>query len=268
MSAFQDKVVVITGGSEGIGKALVETFLQLGAKVATCGRNYDKLYHLRSTHTHMPLFIHTADVSREQDCRNFIDAVIHSFGTIDILVNNAGVSMRALVQDAEPEAIRKVMDTNFWGTVLCTKFALPYIMHNRGSIVGVSSIAGFRGLPGRSGYSASKFAINGFFESLRTEMLESGVNVLWVCPGFTTSNIRNAALDKKGNAHGETTMDESKMMSAQECALHIIHAIKKRKRTLILTFTGKRTVLLNKLFPKFADKLVRKFFYKDGRLVK
>lgn len=268
MSAFLNKVVVITGGSEGIGKALVQSFLQLGAKVATCGRNYDKLYQLQSIYSNKPLMIHTADVSKEQDCKNFIDAVIKNFGSIDILINNAGISMRAVVEEVEFDAIRKVMDINFWGTVYCTKFSLPYILKNKGTIVGVSSIAGFRGLPGRSGYSASKFAVNGWLESLRTELLDSGTNVMWVCPGFTTSNIRNAALNKKGESHGETPMDESKMMSADECATHIIKAIKNRKRTLVLTFTGRRTVFMNKIFPGLADKLARKFFFKNGKLVR
>ncbi len=268
MSVFSNKVVVITGGSEGIGKALVDAFLALGAKVATCGRNYDKLYHLQSTYPGRPLFIQSTDVSKEQDCKMFIDAVIKNFGTIDILINNAGVSMRALFSDVEFDALRKVMDVNFWGSVYCTRFALPYIIQNRGTVVGISSIAGFRGLPGRSGYSASKFAVNGWLEALRTELLESGVNVMWVCPGFTASNIRVAALDKNGNALGETPMDEGKMMSGEECAQHIVEAIEKRKRTIVLTKTGKETVLLNRFFPAIADKLVRKFFYKNGELVK
>lgn len=268
MSSFQQKVVVITGGSEGIGKALVDIFLQQGAKVATCGRNYDKLYQLQSAHPGKPLFIHTADVSKEQDCRLFIDAVVKSFGTIDVLINNAGISMRAVVQEVSLEAIRKVMDINFWGTVYCTKFALPHIVKNKGTVVGVSSIAGYRGLPGRSGYSASKFAVNGWLEALRTELLDSGVNVMWVCPGFTASNIRNAALNKEGAAQGESPMNEGKMMSSEECADHILHAIEKRKRTIVLTFKGKQTVFLNRFFPALADKLVRKFFFKNGELVK
>jgi len=268
MSIFQNKIVVITGGSEGIGKALVDAFLHLGAKVATCGRNYDKLYHLQSSHPGKPLMIHTADVSKESDCSNFIEAVIKSFGTIDILINNAGISMRSLVTDVELDTIRKVMDINFWGTVYCTKLALPYILQNKGTVVGVSSIAGYRGLPGRSGYSASKFAVNGWLESLRTELLQSGTNVMWVCPGFTTSNIRNVALNKEGQSQGESPMNEAKMMSSEECAEHILSAIKKRKRTLVLTFTGKRTVLMNRFFPSLTDKMVRKFFFKNGELVK
>lgn len=268
MSIFENKIVVITGGSEGIGKALVDTFLQQGAKVATCSRNYDKLYSLQQIHSGKPLLIYTADVSKEQDCRNFIDAVIQSFGTIDILINNAGVSMRSLVAEVELDTLRKVMDINFWGTVYCTKFALSYITRNNGTIVGVSSIAGYRGLPGRSGYSASKYAVNGWLEALRTELLNTGTNVMWVCPGFTASNIRNVALNRFGKSQGESPMDESKMMSADVCAGHILRAIRKRKRTLVLTLTGKETVYLNRFFPSLADKMVKKFFFKNGELVK
>ncbi|MEK0413772.1 MAG: hypothetical protein RL070_1260 [Bacteroidota bacterium] len=268
MDQIQGKVVVITGGSDGIGKALVELYLHKGAKVATCARNYQKLYQLQSAHTGKPLFIHATDVSKEIDCRGFINAVIKEFGTIDILINNAGVSMRALVQDVDLDTIRRVMDINFWGTVYCTKFALDHIIKNKGTIVGVSSIAGYRGLPGRSGYSASKYAVNGWLEALRTELLESGTNVMWVCPGFTSSNIRNAALNSKGESQGESPMDEGAMMSSEECAEHIATAIEKRKRTLVLTFTGKRAVFMNKFFPSLADKLVRKFFFKNNELVK
>lgn len=268
MSIFSNKVVVITGGSEGIGKALVDTFLQHGAKVATCGRNYDKLYLLQSTYPGKPLLIHTADVSKEADCTLFMAAVIKSFGTIDILINNAGISMRSLLVDVEFDTIRKVMDINFWGTVYCTKMALPYILQNKGTIVGLSSIAGYRGLPGRSGYSASKFAVNGWLEAIRTELLDSGTNVMWVCPGFTSSNIRNVALNKSGESQGESPMNEDKMMSSEACAGHIIRAIEKRKRTLVLTFEGKRTVFMNRFFPSLADRLVRKFFFKKGELVK
>jgi len=268
MSNFKNKVVAITGGSDGIGKALVDAFLTLGAKVATCGRNYDKLYQMQSLHAGKPLMILTADISREHECKSFIDATIENFGHIDILINNAGISMRALFCEVEIEALKKVMDVNFWGSVYCTKFALDSIIKQKGSIISISSVAGYRGLPGRSGYSASKFALNGWMESIRTELLETGVNVLWVCPGFTTSNIRNTALDKNGQSQGETTMNEDAMMSSEECASWIINAIEKRKRTLVLTFQGKQTVVLNKFLPSIADKLVRKFFYKNQQLVK
>ncbi len=265
---FTNKVVVVTGGSDGIGKALTGALLKVGAKVATCGRNGQKLQNLSASNTGLPLFTMIADVSKEGDCRNFINGAIEKFGGIDILINNAGISMRALFKDTDLSTLRSVMDINFWGTVYCTKYALNSIIERKGSIVGVSSIAGYRGLPGRSGYSASKYAVIGWLEALRTELLETGVNVMWVCPGFTTSNIRNVALNKEAKPQGESPMNENEMMSAEECARHILHAIEKRKRTLVLTFNGRRTVLINKLFPGLADKLVRKFFFKNGELVK
>ena len=268
MSFFKNKVVVITGGSDGIGKALVEVFLQQGARVATCGRNNDKLYQLEKSHSNEPLITYSIDVSNETDCAFFIDRVIKSFGAIDILINNAGISMRALFNETNLETLKKVMDINFWGTVYCTKYALPYILKQQGTIVGVSSIAGYRGLPGRTGYCASKFAVNGFFEALRTELLESGVNIMWVCPGFTASNIRNAALNKNATPQGASPMDENEMMTAEECAALILRAIEKRKRTLIFTANDKRAVLINRLMPSLADKLTRKFFFKNGELVK
>lgn len=267
-SHFKDKVVIVTGGTDGIGRALVDKFLQLGAKVATCGRDHDKLYSLQSNYPSSPLHTMVADVSNENDCRRFIETTTKFFGGIDILVNNAGISMRALLKDAEIDVIRRVMDINFFGAVYCTKYALESIIARKGSIVGVSSIAGYRGLPGRSGYSASKFALQGWLESIRTELSQDGVHVMWVCPGFTSSNIRYAALDKSGQSQGETPMDEGSMMSAEECAEHIVTAIRKKKRTLVLTFTGKRTVFMNKFLPRFTDKMVEKFYFKDGKLVK
>jgi len=267
-SYFSDKVVVVTGGTDGIGKALVDELLQSGARVATCGRDHDKLYRLQSTYPSSPLHTKITDVSSENECRRFIETTIKVFGGIDVLINNAGISMRALLQDSTMEVLRKVMDINFFGAVYCTHFALNSLIERKGIIVGVSSIAGYRGLPGRSGYSASKFALQGWLEAIRTELIDSGVHVMWVCPGFTTSNIRNAALNNKGESQGESPLDESKLMSAEECARIILHAIEKKKRTVIMTFTGKRTVLLNKFFPGFTDKMTRKFFYDKGTLVK
>ncbi|HMK27937.1 MAG TPA: SDR family oxidoreductase [Chitinophagaceae bacterium] len=265
---FKNKVVVVTGGTEGIGKALVSALIERGAKVATCGRNHDKLYQLQREFPAANLHTMVTDVSSENDCRRFMEATIKVFGGIDILINNAGISMRALIKETDVEVIRKVMDVNFYGTVYCTKYALGSIIARKGTIVGVSSIAGYRGLPGRSGYSASKFAVQGWLEAIKTELMGDGVHVMWVCPGFTTSNIRNAALNKEGTSHGETPMDENKMMSAAECAEHILKAVRKKKRTLVLTFTGKRTVFMQKFFPKLADKLAYKYFFKDGKLIK
>lgn len=263
---YQDKVVVVTGGTDGIGKAMVQLLLAKGARVSTCGRNHDKLYLLQKENPGNFLHTMVADVSRENDCRLFIESTINLFGGIDILINNAGISMRSLLKDAKSEVIQKLMEVNFMGSVFCTKIALDSIIARKGTIVGVSSIAGYRGLPGRTGYSASKFALQGFLEALRTEMLEEGVHVMWVCPGFTASNIRHAALNKDAEAHGETSMNEEQMMPSEVCADHIIQSIEEKRRTRVLTFTGKRTVFMNRFFPSLTDKLVHRFFFRNGKL--
>lgn len=268
LASFKNKVVMITGGSDGIGKAMIELLIPLGAKIATCGRNHDKLYQLELAYVGKPLHTMVADISVETDCKRFIETTIKVFGRIDILINNAGISMRGLLKDTDAEVIRRVMDVNFFGTVNATKQALPYIIQSKGTIVGVSSIAGYRGLPGRSGYSASKFALQGWLESIKTELVADGVHVMWVCPGFTASNIRNAALTEKGAAQGESPLDEKSLMSPEACAEHILRAVQKKKRTLVLTFQGKQTIFLNKWFPALTDKLVRKFYFKDNLLVK
>jgi short-subunit dehydrogenase len=209
------------------------------------------------------------DISNEEECRRFIDSTLETFGRIDILINNAGISMRALFTDCDTKVIRKVMEINFLGAVYCTKYALPSILENKGVIVGVSSTAGYRGLPGRSAYSASKFALQGWLESLRTELLHSGVHVMWVCPGFTASNIRLAALDSRGSARGESVLEEGRLMTAEACARHILHAIQRRRRTLVLTLLGKVTVLINKVAPSLADRLTYNHYYnKKGEFVK
>ena len=267
-SFFNNKVVVVTGGTDGIGKALVESLLAAGAKVSTCGRNHDKLYQLQTEYPSAPLQTMVADVSNENDCRRLMELTVKIFGGIDILINNAGISMRAELKDTSVDVIKKVMDINFYGVVYCTKYALPFITERKGIIAAVSSIAGYRGLPGRSGYSASKFALQGWLESIKTELMDSGVHVMWVCPGFTASNIRFAALTNDGKEQGSTPMDEGAMMSSEECAKKILHAIEKKERTVVMTFTGKRAVFMNKFFPKLTDKFIHKFYYKDGKLVK
>jgi short-subunit dehydrogenase len=265
---FSNKVAVVTGGTDGIGKALVDALLAQGAKVSTCGRHHDKLYKLQRDYASYPLHTVVADVSSENDCRHFIESTIKVFGGIDILINNAGISMRSLFRDAELEVTRKLMEVNFFGAVYCTKYAINSIVERKGTIVGISSIAGYRGLPGRSAYSASKFALQGWLEAIKTELSGDGVHVMWVSPGFTSSNIRNAALNSKGQRQGESPMDENKMMTPEECAQHILTATRKKKRSLVMTFTGKETVFMQRFFPGLADKFVRKFYFKEGKLIK
>jgi short-subunit dehydrogenase len=185
------------------------------------------------------------------------------FGRIDILINNAGISMRAMFADTQLHVIETLMKVNFWGTVYCTKYALAHILKEGGSIVAVSSIGGLMGLPGRTGYSASKFAINGFMESLRTENLKTGLHVLMAFPGFTASNIRNTALASDGSTQGESPRAEEKMMSAEEVARAIYKAIYNRKNKIVLTRQGKAMVLINKYFPGWLSKQIYKVMAKE-----
>lgn len=257
-SFLKNKVVVITGASSGIGKALADQALAAGAKVAVCARNKDKLVAAFGQHDN--LLAEAADVSDEASCAAFVAQVQEKWGGIDILVNNAGLSMRAMFAELDLKVLRELMDINFWGTVYMTKYALPAILQRKGTIAGISSIAGYRGLPARTGYSASKFAMQGFLESLRTELLHSGVNVMWASPGFTASNIRNVALGADGGTQKETPLDEAKLMSAAACAGIIFSGIEKRKRSVVMTTQGKATVWLNKLFPGWMDKKVFSHF--------
>ncbi len=263
MYLLNGKVIVITGASSGIGKALAFEALKQGALVALCARKVNTLKELYGNMDESNVFYMPVDVSKEEDCTNFMNAVVNKWGRINVLINNAGISMRALFEDVDTKVIRELMEINFFGAVYCTKYALPSILKNKGVIVGISSIAGYRGLPARTGYSASKFALQGFLESLRTELLYTGTNVMWVCPGFTSSNIRNVARSSDGSAQGETPLNEGKLMTAEECAEIILTAIKKRKRTVVMTFLGKLTVWVNKLFPAFADKSVYNHFLKE-----
>lgn len=252
---FQNKVVIITGASSGIGEACAIAFDRLGANVVLASRNVEKLQAVAEKLGHENLCVAT-EVSNEEDCRNLIHAAADKFGRIDLLVNNAGITMRAAFREVKLEVIRQVMEVNFWGTVYCTKYAMPYLLQSKGTVVGISSIAGFVGLPGRTGYSASKFAMNGFLESLRIENRLTGIHVLTACPGFTNTNIRFTGLDKDGNPQGDSPRDEDSMMTSEEVADAIARAVLKRKKYLILTRQGKLTVILNKLFFGRLDKLI------------
>ncbi len=263
---MRNKIIVITGSSSGIGKACAVEFAKRGAKVVISARNQENLAAAENElkFIHENILAVPCDVSKEDDCRKLIIESVEKFGGIDVLVNNAGISMRAQFEETDLNVLKKVMDINFWGSVYCTKHALPYLLISKGSIVGISSIAGKKGLPARSGYCASKFALEGFLQSVRIENLKNGLHVLIACPGFTASNIRKTALDKSGGAQGESPRNESAMMSADLVAEKIAHAVEKRKNNLVLTREGKLTVLLDKLFPSWVDRLVYSHFKKEN----
>ena len=262
---MKDKIVIITGASSGIGKACAIAFSDAGAIVVLAARDGEKLKELETKLKEKGRGVLSVitDVTKEEDCKHLIESAVSHFGKIDVLICNAGISMRALFADVDLKVLKQLMDVNFWGTVYCSKYALPYLISSKGSLVGVSSIAGKKGLPGRTGYSASKFAMEGFLETVRTENIPNDLHVLVVCPGYTASNIRNTALSKDGKQQGESPRDENEMMRAEEVAKRILNAIKKRKRDLILTTTGRLTVFLNKFIPSFLDKMVYKQIAKE-----
>lgn len=270
------KVVIITGASSGIGLATAKEFASKGDCVVLAARNAEKLkstveslgqqygQEAELENKKVPRFIAVAtDVVKEEDCKNLIAKTVEVYGRIDVLVNNAGISMRAMFKDLDLSVIRNLMDVNFWGTVYCTKYALDYLLKSKGSVVGVISIAGFKGLPARTGYSSSKFAIYGFLDTLRVEHLHDGLHVMIFAPGFTASNIRFTALTADGSAQGETPRDEGKMMSAEEVAARLVKGVYKRKAQIILTPIGKITVWLNKFFPRLVDRLEYNYMKKE-----
>ena len=251
---FRDKVAIVTGASSGIGLATATQLAKYKAKVVLAARSEDKLNELcNELSVYTDVISVKTDVSVEADCRNLIEQTVKRFGRIDILINNAGISMRAMFKDLDLSVIHRLMDVNFWGTVYCTKYALPYLLDVKGSVVGVISTAGYKGLPGRTGYSASKFAINGFLDTLRSEHLYDGLHVMIYSPGFTASNIRKTALMVDGSIQGDTPREEGKMMTSEKVGLIMLNHIRRRSRRATLTFTSNLLLVLTRLFPITTD---------------
>ncbi len=249
--------VVVTGASSGIGEALARAYAAIGANVVLGARQEARLQQITeeikaaggsATYS-------VVDVVKEEECKALISNAVDSYGRIDVLICNAGLSMRALFDDVELTVLHRLMDVNFWGTVNCVKYALPYIQSTKGSIAGVSSVAGLHGLPARTGYSASKYAMTGFLETIRIENMKKGVHVMIACPGFTASNVRLSALTADGTNQGETPRDEDKMMSSEEVAQIIIRDIQRRKRLSLMEFNGRATHFVKKFCPAFLDKM-------------
>lgn len=255
---MKGKTVVITGATSGIGKALAFAFGVRGSKIFITGRNQAAIDQTIAELSEKQIVVRgfLANAASEEDNRKMINQAVADFGAIDVLICNAGISMRALFEDIQLDAFRQVMDINFYGTVYAARFAMPYLLKSKGSLVGISSINGHRATPARSAYSASKYAMEGLLEAIRTEVMYRGVHVLSVSPGFTASNIRTKALNADGRSQGESPRDEQKMMTAEEVAEQTYGAVVARERDLVLTMQGKLAVFLNKWIPSWMDRKV------------
>ncbi len=255
---FIDKIIIITGASSGIGKACAFKFADKGATVVLASRNYNNLKRIENEINALggKAYSVETDVRNSSDCKLLIDKTIDKYDKIDILINNAGISMRAKFEDLDLSVVKELMDTNFNGAVYCTKFALPYLIKQKGTIIGVSSISGLTPLPGRTVYVASKYALDGFMNTLRIENKNKGLKVLLVHPSFTESNIRNIALNKNGVPQHETTKKEKQLMSSETVANIILKAYLKNKRDIVISTKGKLFVWIYKHFPVTTDRFI------------
>lgn len=262
---FQNKVVIVTGASSGIGEATAFEFARNGSKVMLAARSEERLRQIvediRLKGGEASYMV--TDVTIEDDCKRLVEQCVAVYGTVDILINNAGISMRAAFEDVDIKVLHRVMDVNFWGTVNCTKYAIPYLVANKGVLVGVSSVAGIHGLPGRTGYSASKFAMHGFLETVRIEYLKSGLHVMVIVPGFISTQIRKHALTADGSQQGSTPRVEEKMDTPEYVAKWILKGILKKKRNKLLSWEGKSTAILRPILPEFVDKAYYKAMAKE-----
>jgi len=254
---FKDNVIIITGASSGIGKELSVQFAKQGAVLSLAARDIKKLNDVAEECRSFDAKVITVqtDVKEKEQCKKLIDRTIAEFGRINTLINNAGISMSAKFEDIKDlDLFKKIMDVNYLGSVYCTYYALPYLKTSKGRIVGISSLTGLVGVPTRTGYAASKHAMRGFFDSLRIELMNSGVSVSTIYPGFVVSEVRERALGIDGKSIGKSHLDESKIMSTEECAKKIIHAAEKRKRELVMTTKGKLGLWIKLIAPELIDK--------------
>lgn len=256
---FTGKSIVITGASSGIGRQLAIVLAREGAHLTLAARDADALAEVvRDCETAGGRAIAVpTDVSDEASCCALVKAAVGAFGGIDVLVNNAGISMWGRFDEmTDLGMVERIMRVNYFGAVYCTHAALPYVKASKGLLVAVSSLTGKTGVPTRTAYSASKHAMQGFFDSLRIELMGSGVDVLVVSPGFVATPIRDRALGPDGKPRGKSPRDEQKgNMSVEECVRQIVAAMRKRRRELVMTVTGRVGVIVKAFAPGLVDRL-------------
>jgi len=257
---FRDSVIAVTGGASGIGAAVCRRFGRDGALVAILDldrEDIDRRVRELSREGITALGL-TCDVSVPGDCESAIAHVIKVYGGIDILVNNAGITQRSPFITTDISVYKRVMDINFFGPLYCTKAAIQSLIERRGMIIVTSSHAGYSPLIGRTGYSASKHALHGLFESLRTEVKHLGVHVMMVCPGFTRTSLQTRALGSDGTVTKHPQSTFGKQDTPEHVAEAIYRGAKKRKNIIVLTPVGRLTYMLHRLAPALYEKLMAK----------
>ena len=262
MSAFQNKVIWVTGASSGIGEALIYALAKEGAKLILSARRAEELQRVAGNakltaadYLILPLDLNAPDTF---DAKK--NEAIQRFGHVDILINNGGVSQRSLAKDTTVAVDRQIMEVNYFGTIALTKALMPdFIKQHSGLYVVVTSAVGKFGSPWRSGYSASKHALHGFFDSLRAELYADGVRVLLVCPGFIQTNVSVNALTGTGNKLGTMDTATANGLTAEACAQQIISAIKSGKEEIVVAkFKERFAVFAKRFFPGIFSNMIRK----------
>jgi len=257
--AFRDQVVIVTGASAGIGKSLALQLTQQRAKVVIAARRAERLEQVAEECRQRggdALAIPT-DVSDEAQCKALVEKTVATFGRLDMLINNAGLAVVALFREyPDLHLFRHAMDVNFYGAVHCTYYALPYLIQTKGSVVTVSSLGGKSGLPANTSYTASKYALHGFYDSLRMELSPHGVSVTLICPYWVVTEFHEAMLDKTGSPRGSQgrAIYTKKMMTAERCAEITLEAAYKRRREVLMA-PGRLLVWLKLIAPGFLDRL-------------
>src|SRR6478672_5741079 len=261
MNDFRDNVVIITGASAGIGLEVARQLSAQGAKLVLAAREPVLLEAAAQTCRALggEVIAVQTDVSDSEQCRRLIEAAAEAFGRIDTLVNNAGISMHARFdQLSDVHSVDRITSINYFGSVYCTWYALPYLKRSRGRIVGVSSITGKIGVPTRTLYSGTKHAMAGFFDSLRIELVEDGVSVTMAYPGFVATNIATRALGPDGKPLGKRPVDDRRAISVEECARRIIDAAANRSREIVIARRAKLGMILKAFAPQVVDKMAER----------
>jgi NAD(P)-dependent dehydrogenase (short-subunit alcohol dehydrogenase family) len=261
---FHEKVVIVTGASHGIGEEIALALAAQGARLVLAARRADELARVVEACRRVTArgggvaagdaIAVATDVTIPSDCERLVARAVEAFGCIDMLVNNAGLGMWARVDEVRDLSIfDRVMRVNYFGAVHCTVYALPHLKASRGRILCVSSLAGRSGVPLRSGYAASKHAMNGFFDSLRIELRDSGVTVTLVCPGFVGTGAQGRNLGATGAPLGASPVKASAVMTPEECARIAVAAAAARRREVILSARGRVGLWLKPFFPALVD---------------